>query len=147
LPTSAQPGHGLPLVSLENLGLDRCQPEEIEQSQVTRENLGAEGSQSGEPARAIIPILEFNLVATDVHDQVLTSDRQRGAIDLAEEGVEEAPIDQPLGQSNHQAARTPVREIEMEVEQALHEFGWIAFEVAPFIGVREAGGRDPRSCR
>jgi hypothetical protein len=25
--------------------------------------------------------------------------------------------------------------MEMEVEPALHEFGWIAFEVAPFIGV------------
>jgi hypothetical protein len=93
--------HGLRPVSLENPAPDCCQPEEIEQPQVTRENLGTEGSQSGEPARAIIPILEFDLLATDVHDQVLTRDRQRGAIDLAEEGVEKVPIDQSLGQPNH----------------------------------------------
>ena len=53
----------------------------------------------------------------------------------------------PRRQPDHQSARAPIRQIEVEVEPALHQFGWIGFEIAPFIRVRKARGRDPRPCR
>ncbi|WP_292518567.1 hypothetical protein [Mesorhizobium sp.] len=35
----------------------------------------------------------------------------------------------------------------MKIEPTLHQLDRVAFEVAPLVGIREARGGDPRSCR
>ena len=68
-------------------------------------------------------------------------------IAAAQEGVEPGAVDKPFRQPDHQPARSPVGEIEMQVEPALHEPLRIALEVAPFIVIGETRGRNPRPRR
>src|SRR5262249_4735294 len=97
-----------------------------------------------EPSRAIVPLFfRLDFLAQNVDNQVLTRVLEFDALDLAEKSVKALPVEQPPRQTDHQTARTPVRQIEMEGEPALHERRRITLEIAPLIGVNEAGGRNP----
>ena len=102
--------------------------------------------------RVIAPILPFvdaNILEQDVEDQVLSRNPISRVIDFADETIELRLIEQLLRETNHEPACAPVRQIEMQIEPALHELVGFPLEVSPFVMVRERGDRDlcPRRYR
>ena len=79
---------GFRFVRLEHIRLDRAQPKEIEQPQVSANHIGAQRCERRQPARSVIPVLGFDLVDGDIQNQILPGAPQLGAIDFMEEGIE-----------------------------------------------------------
>jgi hypothetical protein len=89
----ADPRQRLRLAWLDSIGLDRRQPEQIEEPQIAAEQVGAQRYKRRKPARAVIPVvLGLQFLAQDVEDQVFSRHLQFGAIDFAEKTIKALPV-------------------------------------------------------
>ncbi len=76
----------------------------MQQPHVSRQQSGPQRRQCGEPSGAVIPILDLDLIALNVEDQVLVRGQQRHDSDVAQQTLNARMLDLRRREADHQAA-------------------------------------------
>ena len=126
------------------------QPENVKQPEVPGEHVVAKRCQRIEPSVTLFVGVAVFLrlgIEPNIDDQVLARLKQLDLVDLAYESIDPRRINEPLGKPDHDPSRSPIGEIQMQVEPALHQLARLAVEIAKVVYVCESCGRYVRSRR